>query len=179
MKLVKDYKIIFLIILLFVIVGILYAVYTQSWLRPDEFGHFSYIKYLQKYNSIPVYISVFDFWEAHQPPLYYLLNLPVAVIFSAQSITAQVIALRIFNLIFAIVNIFVLYRIYIYLAQYVIKEEWRKYFVRICLVLSAFWPMYLYMSSGINNDNLANVLGSLVIYRLLTVAQIVSDQKNQ
>jgi len=165
------------VIAVFIILSVLYAARTVPWQRPDEFAHFSYIKFLQKFHRVPVYLTPYDFWEAHQPPLYYLLNLPVVVIFSSQSITAQMLAVRIFNLIFAVLNIWVLYKIFSLIFSRVTDDRLKKYYTAISTVLAAFWPMYVYISSGINNDNLANLLGSVIILFLLKLPEYFSTIK--
>jgi len=175
----KIYKIILLLIVVgFIVFGVLYATKTASWERPDEFSHFTYIKYIEKFNSLPSYTSVYDFWEAHQPPLYYLLMSPVLFLFSFQEIEFQLYALRVVNLIFAVVNIFVLYKVFSFLFKKISAKKTQYLYTILSTLLAAFWPMYIYISSSVNNDNLANLIGSLIIFFIIRLPGLFNKDRS-
>lgn len=162
--------------IIFFVVCLFYAIKTVPWSHPDEFGHFSYVKYLQQNASLPSYTSPYDFWEAHQPPLYYALLLPATIAFSNQSIDVQLIAVRILNIFFGIANIWVLWMIFKHIAEeYLDSEKAQKLFIYITTAIAAFWPMVVYISAAVNNDNLANVLGSAMILLILKAPQLFTD----
>ncbi len=175
----QNIIIIFTILLIsFVIISVIYSAKTSSCQRPDEFGHFSYIKYLQKFDSMPHYTSPYSFWEAHQPPLYYILSQIPLIFYSSYSIETQLISIRIFNIIFAIFNILLLYRLFIMIGKKIqFSETKQQLFALIGTIIAAFWPMYLYIASGVNNDNLANMLGTLTILLLLKLPNLFSETK--
>ncbi|MDP2683760.1 MAG: hypothetical protein Q8P20_01760 [bacterium] len=162
--------------LIFLVIGIFYAVGTKPWNHPDEFGHFTYIKYIEKFQSIPAYTNKFDFWESHQPPLYYILNVPVTFIFSGQEIITQLIATRIFNLLFAVINIWIIFKIFKHFFRSNSKEEHQPYLILISTIMAGLWPMFVFISSGLSNDNLANLLGSLVILYLLKLPGLFKSE---
>ncbi|NLH07710.1 MAG: hypothetical protein GX484_08920, partial [Chloroflexi bacterium] len=88
-----------LVVLVFLVVGTLYAVYTPAWQAPDEPAHYNYVAQIAGGGCCPV-IAPGDWdtalinevasreeppparlsrleYEDHQPPLYYLLATPV------------------------------------------------------------------------------------------------------
>lgn len=158
-----------------IVCGIAYALSTASWERPDEFGHFSYMKHIQKSQSLPSYTSVYDFWEAHQPPLHYIVTMPALYITSGSSITVQLMAVRIMNVLIAAVNVFVLYKLFSLLFSKFVDEKLAQYYIAISTVLAAFWPMFVFISSSVNNDNLANLLGSVSIYWMLRLPKLFEN----
>jgi hypothetical protein len=87
------------ILLAYLLLGTLYAVHTPAWQAPDEPAHYNYIQYLAEQRRFPI-LKPGDFpaqyleeikaahfppemsiapirYEYHQPPLYYLLAVPV------------------------------------------------------------------------------------------------------
>jgi len=57
------------------------------------------------------------------------------------------------------------------------SETKQQLFALIGTIIAAFWPMYLYIASGVNNDNLANMLGTLTILLLLKLPNLFSETK--
>src|SRR3974377_348346 len=87
-----------LILAVYLVLGVLYAVYTPAWQAPDEPAHYNYVRYLVQNGRFPV-LQMGDYpndyleqiklekfppnlsiapirYESHQPPLYYLLAAP-------------------------------------------------------------------------------------------------------
>src|SRR5512135_1174920 len=102
MKLSRPPALLALILLLYLVLATLYAVYTPPWQAPDEPAHYNYIRYVAQNGSFPV-LHMGDYphayleqikaagfppsmpidsirYEFHQPPLYYAL---AAVVFTA------------------------------------------------------------------------------------------------
>lgn len=88
-----------LILLVYLVLGILFAVYTPPWQAPDEPAHYNYVRYVAEKGQFPV-LHMGDYphayleqikaarfpgdmsiepirYEFHQPPLYYALLAPI------------------------------------------------------------------------------------------------------
>src|SRR4051812_3142399 len=91
-----------LIVLIYLVIGTLYAVKTPAWQVPDEPAHYNYVRQLATTGELPVirpgdwdndYLNKIKDqkfsaaalgdrlssiqYEDHQPPLYYVLEAPV------------------------------------------------------------------------------------------------------
>jgi 4-amino-4-deoxy-L-arabinose transferase-like glycosyltransferase len=87
------------ILLIYLALAVLFAVYTPAWQAPDEPAHYNYVRHLAEHGRFPV-LQAGDYphdyleriksqkfppelsidpirYEFHQPPLYYLLATPV------------------------------------------------------------------------------------------------------
>ncbi|PIW19940.1 MAG: hypothetical protein COW34_02980, partial [Armatimonadetes bacterium CG17_big_fil_post_rev_8_21_14_2_50_66_6] len=62
-----------------VLLSLLFALRVQPWKQPDERAHFQYVEHLATHRSFPVLKSKAEssLYEAHQPPAYYVLAVPV------------------------------------------------------------------------------------------------------
>ena len=168
-----------LILLVYLAIGMLYAVNTPAWQAPDEPAHYNYIKHIAETGSLPIldlddydqkYISEllqYGFpsrmsidllrYEAHQPPLYYLLATPIFIVFDG-----SLLALRLFSL--------VLGACVIVLSSMAIRFIFPG---KLPIILSvsgfiAFLPQHLAMMSSVNNDSMAEacmILGLWLIMR--------------
>lgn len=172
-------RILLAIILFFQLVfGILYAVRTPHWQAPDEPAHYNYIRvlaetgtfpvlqqgdydqaYLEKIKSekFPPNLSVDSIrYEAHQPPLYYLLATPVYLM--ARGLGLDVVtALRLLNVAFALVLSIIAFR----LLRYVFPAQPLLRLVGVGII--ATLPMHIAMSAAINNDALAEVIVGVIL----------------
>jgi 4-amino-4-deoxy-L-arabinose transferase-like glycosyltransferase len=162
------------IILLYLIVGTLYAVLTPPWQAPDEPAHYNYVKQIALHRSLPVLkpgdypvayleeIKAARFppemsvepirYEFHQPPLYYLLSVPLFQLFGG-----ALLPLRLLSLGLGALLLVVIYWLVLELAP-----------SRPCLALGAaafvaFLPMHLAMTAAANNDTLAELLLAMVL----------------
>jgi hypothetical protein len=166
------------IIAVYLALGALYAYYTPPWQVPDEPAHYNYIRHLVENQNFPI-LQMGDYphdylerlkaerfppdlsiepirYEAHQPPLYYLLAVPVYVIFGG-----ALLPLRLLSLLFGGALIFVAYRI--------VGELFPDDDV-LALGTSAFVafvPMHIAMTAGVGNDALAELLLSLSLWLML------------
>ncbi|HEX9115929.1 MAG TPA: glycosyltransferase family 39 protein [Anaerolineae bacterium] len=92
-----------LILVFYLALGSLYALYTPAWQAPDEPAHYNYVRYLADNGRFPVlhpgdyphaYLEQIKHdkfppnepvdgirYESHQPPLYYALAAPVYLLF--------------------------------------------------------------------------------------------------
>ena len=166
-----------LVLLLYLLVGGLYAVYTPAWQAPDEPAHYNYIAQLaagelpvvrpgdydQAYFS-EVITSRFDpqydlapfRYENWQPPLYYLLQTPVYWLFGG-----VLLPLRFVSLIFGAGLLVLTYQV----AAHVFKE--RVWLSVTAVAFMAFLPQHLAMMAAVNNDSLAELLIAAILLLLI------------
>ncbi len=158
------------ILAVFLIVGMLYSVYTPVWQAPDEPAHYNYIRALAEGDGFPVlepgdydqtYLSRLTSegfpstlpvdaveYEDHQPPLYYVLATPVYWLSGG----GAVIPLRLFSLLLGGVGIVMLMSI--------LREFWpeRPGLAWLGGGIVAFIPQFVAMMAAINNDALTLAL---------------------
>lgn len=156
----KRQNLIYLLILLavFFIFGSCYIFIDPIWSAPDEISHFTYSKYILDHQDLPNYFTHLNFWEAHQPPLYYLLSSIVLLPVNNLSIDIQVYVLRYLSLLMGLITVLVSY----FAVRKVFPDK--KYIYLGIPTFIATLPMYQYISASINNDNLANLFGAILIY---------------
>ena len=175
------YVLLALIVVLFAVLGVLYAVNTPPWQAPDEPAHYNYIAQVAGHGCCPV-IERSDWnaeqleelkaagfpdnidvshisYEDWQPPLYYLLLVPF---FKATG--GSLIFLRILSLIFGVVAILATFttvsRIF---PRHLILALTAAAFV-------AFIPQHIADFASINNDGLAEML--LAIMMVIAVGYV-------
>ncbi len=166
--------------------GILYALYTPAWQVPDEPAHYNYVRHLAETGCFPV-LQMGDYpheyleeikarrfppdlsidpirYEFHQPPLYYLLAVPVFWLSGGRPLP-----LRLLSVALGGVLLLVAYR--------VVRTIFPR---RSALALGAtafvaFVPMHLAMTAGVENDTLAELL--LAIVALLSVLHVAEGSE--
>ena len=168
-----------LIVIAYLTIGTLYAVYTPDWQVPDEPAHYNYIRHLvevgefpvlrhgdydQTYleeltsNGFPVHMSVASLsYEGHQPPLYYLLSVPIY-----RATNGSLLALRLFSLGIG-AGVVILAGLAV---QRLLPHS-------VPLVLTAagfvaFIPQHIAMMAAVNNDSLAEFWVALAIFLLFS-----------
>lgn len=159
-----------------------YALATPKWNAPDEPAHFNYVAEVATTGRLPV-IQAGDWdagllerskatqfraadvrsirYEGHQPPLYYLLAAPVYLATAGLGLDAQVFALRALSALFGALLLLVAHR-----AARLLFPAQPPLWVAVPAVV-AFIPMHTAMSAAVNNDLLAELLGSLLLLALL------------
>lgn len=163
-----------LIIATYIALGIAYAVYTPAWQVPDEPAHYNYIADLATTHRLPVLepgdypfeyleeikaerfppsmpIDNIDY-EAHQPPLYYLLATPLFVATAGLPTTTQVTALRLLSVVAGALLLYVTYQ----LVKVIFTHDDALALTTTAFV--AFIPMHIAMTAAVNNDALAELL---------------------
>ncbi len=167
--------------MLYLALGSLYATLTPPWQAPDEPAHYNYVRHLAEYGSLPV-LHFGDYphayleqlkaarfpremsiaplcYESWQPPLYYLLAMPVY-----QLSGGNLIALR-------MVSVFL--GAWLVVVAYWMLRVWfpdRSALALGTAAFVAFVPMHLAISASVNNDVLAELLISLTAWRTLVCA---------
>ena len=169
-----------LIIVAYIAVGTLYAVFTPAWQVPDEPAHYNYIRSLAEGDGLPVmeagdydqeYLSRLTTerfppelsiasleYEDHQPPLYYLLATPVYRLFDG-----AVLPLRLFSVLLGVGVLITTFGT----VRTLFPD--RPELAVTASALVAFIPQHVAMTAGVNNDVLAELcvgatLWSLVAY---------------
>jgi 4-amino-4-deoxy-L-arabinose transferase-like glycosyltransferase len=144
-----------LFIILFFMWGMLYIWHTGIFNAPDERMHFYNIKTIGDTGRLPQLTPEKVTKEAHQPPLYYWLAQPVYQLTGGASERTQVFSLRLFSLIISSSVIIMTYVI--------ARVLWagRPVVWLLAAGLVAFNPQFIFISGTINNDSLANALGTL------------------
>ncbi len=166
-----------IIIIIYLVLGVLYAGLTPAWQTPYEPAHFNFARYVannlalpeltmgcydQGYLSqltaekFPPHISIKPIcYEHYQPPLYYLLLAPIFKFSGGNLLT-----LRLLSVVFGAISLVFIYKtIALFLPNTV--------FPLATTVFAAFIPMHLTMLSAVNNDALAEMLLALFVFLLL------------
>ncbi len=179
---------ILLIAALYVLIAGLYAVFTPAWQAPDEPAHYNYVAYVARTGRLPV-LRMGDYphryleeikskrfppempiepirYEFHQPPLYYLLAVPLYLAFGG-SLTA----LRLFSVFLGCGTV--------WLAFLIAREIFPGEGVRELSLawgtaaFVAFVPMHVAITAAVNNDALAELL--LAAFLLAAVRWLKTD----
>ena len=158
-----------LILLAYAVIGTLYAACTPPWQAPDEPAHYNYIRALAEERALPVieegdydqeYLSRLtsqkfppEFsiaplrYEDHQPPLYYLLAVPVYLLFEG-----ALFPLRLLSVVLGLFLLTVVHR----LVRDLFPD--RPFLALAAVVLIAFLPQHVAMTAAVNNDILAELV---------------------
>ncbi len=174
-----SYLLLVVIVLIFVVIGALYAVKTPPWQAPDEPAHYNYIAQTATDGCCPV-IEMGDWdspaleqlkaeqfpetadlsqieYEDHQPPFYYLLLAPVYLVTGG-----SLIALRLASVILGIggplAAYFVVARL---LPRHRILALATAAFV-------AFIPQRVAIMASVNNDSLAETMLGIILVVAIT-----------
>jgi 4-amino-4-deoxy-L-arabinose transferase-like glycosyltransferase len=164
----------------YVVIGVLYALYTPTWQIPDEPAHYNYVRALAEGRGFPV-IEPGDYdqeylgrltaerfppelsidgveYGDHHPPLYYLLATPVYLLSGG-----AVLPLRLFSVLLGAALLVA--------ASGTVRAlcPVRPALAPLVAALIAFVPQHVAMMAGVNNDPLAELvvagtLWALVIY---------------
>jgi len=174
----SERAILAVIVLVYIVLGILYAVMTPPWQVPDEPAHYNYVRFLVQERRLPV-LSMGDYdqgyldeatsrrfdpalsidpirYESHQPPLYYLLAMPVYVLFRG-----ALIPLRLFSVLLGAGLPIVAYLVG---KQVYPDQAWPGLGAAAFVALI---PQHVAMSAGVENDVLAELILGLVLLELV------------
>ncbi len=171
------------ILIVYMVVGALYALKTPTWEAPDEPAHYNYIAYLAEKGRFPVLqegdyphkyleeIKAAQFppemsiapirYEFHQPPLYYLLAAPIYLATKPLALAQQVVVLRIFSLLQGGALLVVSYLV----IREVFPESDLLPLASVAFI--ATLPMHIAMSAAINNDTLGELILALILWQCL------------
>ncbi len=179
------------IILIYLILGTLYAVYTPAWQAPDEPAHYNYIQYLAEQHRFPI-LKPGDFpaayleeikdarfppemsiapirYEFHQPPLYYLLAVPVYGLFDNHLPAGPLLPLRLLSVATGALLLLVVH----WTVQALVPD--RPFLALGATAFVAFLPMHLAMTAAVNNDTLAELLLATILLLSIRYLKLVGS----
>jgi uncharacterized membrane protein len=185
----KKFYPLLLIMILYFVVGVQFAMVTPAWQIPDEPAHYNYVRQISETGRLPILEdgdydqglivnkimppkSRPDFsldsvqYEDHQPPLFYLL-----ATFVFKSFNGSLLALRIFSLCVSAISVCLTYLI----ALQVFPDH--SGVAAFATAFVAFLPQHMYMSAGFNNDSLSEVL--IVLTILVAVRNICRSSQRE
>jgi 4-amino-4-deoxy-L-arabinose transferase-like glycosyltransferase len=165
------------ILAFYLLVGSLYAIYTPAWQAPDEPAHYNYVRYIVEHGQLPV-LRAGDYphtyleqikaarfptnmsvaplrYESWQPPLYYLLAVPVYRLWGGALLPLRLLSVVLGAGVVA--------------AAYLMVRAIRPGDPAMALGTAAFvacLPMHLTVAASINNDVLAELLIGIVMVRV-------------
>jgi 4-amino-4-deoxy-L-arabinose transferase-like glycosyltransferase len=162
------------IILVYLILATLYAAYTPDWQAPDEPAHYNYVQYLGEQHRFPIlkpgdypadYLEEIKHarfpaamsiapirYEFHQPPLYYILAVPVYQLFGGSLLPLRLLSVVLGALLLLVVC---------WTVQALLPD--RPFLALGATAFVAFLPMHLAMTAAVNNDTLAELLLATVL----------------
>lgn len=177
------HPILFLILVIYLVSGTLYALLTPPWQIPDEPAHYNYVRFVAenlrypvlqmgdypheyleeiKAKHFPPEMSIdpirYEFW---QPPLYYSLAVPFYWLTRFWPPAEQVIALRFLSLLMG--------GGVVYLAYLIAREVFPTNEV-LALGTAAFVagvPMHLAVLAAVNNDGLVELMLTGILWMLI------------
>jgi len=161
-----DFRRVFFIVILSVVVGLFYVLLVRPGTPYDEPQHFGMIRYYSSFREMPIMGHPGVNYQAFQPPIYYLLNgfLYRVVGFCGEKNAFYII--RFFSLLLMMPTVFISFRI----ASLVCGAD------RVLPLSTAIFiglnPSLLAIASSVQNDMLAIVLSLWAIY--LTIDSILS-----
>jgi hypothetical protein len=160
-----------LILIGFLAYALFFAFNLKTGIIPDETAHFRFSKHFSTTIGIPAdtYETYSLGWYIEQNPfLYYWINGRIINIFhlirSDASDRQVLVMLRLINVLFSLGTVYICYL----LSCQVIKKHWWR-------LLPVFYLtntlMFVFLSSGVNYDNLANLFSMTGLYFLVRVLQ--------
>ena len=150
------------IFLVFLLVCIYLALNIKLGVSPDSYYHFEVSKAYSTTLGIPQNTPETFKWRdiTRIPYLYFWVN--GRILDMNDGAVDEVVLLRIINVIYSLGTVYVMYL----LSKEILKDKWKR-------VLPVFFLthtlMFVFLSSSINYDNLANLLSTLSINFLLSL----------
>ena len=177
----------FVIIAVYVPIGVLYAALTPVWQVPDEPAHYNYIRSLAEGRGFPV-LEPGDYdqellsrlttqrfppalsvdaveYEDHQPPLYYLLATPIYWIFAG-----AVLPLRLISVGLCAGLVIVAFEV----VQAIFPR--RSNLALATAACVAFIPQHVAISAGVENDMLAELVVGALLWIMVRYANGSHDR---
>jgi 4-amino-4-deoxy-L-arabinose transferase-like glycosyltransferase len=171
------------IVIVYLMLGALYAVLTPPWQVPDEPAHYNYVEYIATHAQLPelrpgdyptAYLEEIKArrfppemsiaairYESHQPPLYYLLGALLYRLNDSMARWPMLLVLRAFSVLLGGAGVALAYR----LVRGLCPDE-----PHLALGTAAFvgtLPMHVAMTAAVNNDALSNLLLLIIVWRVL------------
>ena len=132
---------------------------------PDESAHVAYFEELLATCRLPVLKAGVGNYEAHQPPLYYLLATPIYAVFLSFGKPVAICAVRLLNVLLGAASVLALARLSI------LAFPGNGWFVVFATLFGACWPARLLACAGAGNDplvELACLIALVLLAKLVT-----------
>ncbi len=126
--------------------------------HPDEDAHFLYVKWVAEGRGLPVFGERTPTYEAHQPPLYYVLCSPLVRLLGRAPDSTKAKACRLVSALLGGLTV--------YASLELFSRYGANFGMATALLLSGI-PQFVYVSSGVGNDALANFVAVLCFLALL------------
>ncbi len=133
--------------------GLCYAMLNPPFQSPDENSHLQYVASLLKSGGVQL-----EGAEAHQPPLYYWAALPAYFLLAGQAVVVQLLSMRLLSVLMTVATVVLAYKTARTLRP---KDTLVRYGTAIFVALV---PTYGLIGASANNDNLAILASSGMIY---------------
>lgn len=149
------------------LLGAVYIYNHVPFNAPDEPAHMAHVAYIAENRALPVVPPpdparrVFEPWHGYQtyeffqPPLYYALAAPVYHVAMKSQFPAQVYALRWQNLLFSLLNIWLIF-------MFSARAAGGTAGI-IAAAFAALLPQYIFISTSVSNDTLANLFSTAIL----------------
>ncbi len=131
---------------------------------PDESAHVAYLEELCATRRLPVFRSGHGNYEAHQPPLYYLLAAPLYAAAAPLGKRAAVLALRTLNCAVAAATVLVLWELAALLFPTQVAGR------VLTTLIAALWPARLAAVAAVSNDALSELAATAALLALARLA---------
>lgn len=173
------------IVILYLILGALYATATPPWQAPDEPAHYNYVKYIAEHGQLPELqsgdypqeyleeikaarfppdLSVDPIrYEFHQPPLYYLVSSLIYRVNLALFDFPMLLVLRGFTLLLGAAALLTGYNV----VRAVYPKE--PLLALGAVAFAATLPMHLTMTATVNNDVLTGLLLAYIAWKVFAM----------
>jgi len=150
--------------------ALLYLFISPPTSSPDEIAHLSYPRFLLYEKQLPSFQTSQDFWESHQPPLYYFFSVPFVKIFSEFSIENQLQLDRCAS--------FCLYGISLYSFFLLLKKLFPgQLYLQSVGILVLGIPMVAYLAGSFSNDISMLLISTWICYWIFYKSQISFEHK--
>ncbi|MEI6221617.1 MAG: glycosyltransferase family 39 protein [bacterium] len=183
----RKHLLLVVILILFSILSLLYSWCTPIFEYPDEQGHFSVVQHIAERGSLPVLSESSWLHEGYNPPLYYLLLVPLYRLVG-QDVDIQVnpswghgnpqvylhdeAAESKYKMMFQILRLpnFVLSLLLLLVLYYTGLLLWEKQVYALAgMGFVAFIPQFTWLSGSIGSDIFYALLSAVLLYCLLAV----------
>ncbi len=173
------------ILLVYILLGTLYATRTPAWQAPDEPAHYNYVKFIAetgrlpelrpgdypaayleeiKAQGFPPAMSIDSLrYESHQPPLYYIMAAVVYRISHALGNPPMPLLLRLFSLALGVFGLIANHR----LTRAAFPE--RPLLALSTTTFAALLPMHVAVTAAVNNDVLAGLILNVLVWALILI----------
>jgi len=168
-------KIIVCGIIVSVALRICFAAVRPNWQAPDEFPHFYYAAHLAVHGTPPEFIPEHPYYEAFQPPLYYLLSagiIKTAMMFTGSRAASveefenireripEILLVRLFSVLLGVAALAVSWSVF----RDCFPEQ--PAYADLCFLLLLAHPAFMSNTTSITNDALAVLIGVLLLAQI-------------